>query len=79
MGLVLLGLGCAPIYPSIIHSTPDNFGRDNSQAVMGVQMAFAYVGTCLMPPVFGLIANGLSVAFFPAVSAAGTCNHDFHA
>lgn len=65
MGLVLLGLGCAPIYPSIIHSTPDNFGRDNSQAVMGVQMAFAYVGTCLMPPVFGLIANGLSVAFFP--------------
>ena len=64
-GLLLLGLGCAPIYPSIIHSTPENFGRSNSQAVMGVQMAFAYVGTCLMPPVFGLIANGVSVSLFP--------------
>lgn len=64
-GLLLLGLGCAPIYPSIIHSTPENFGRNNSQAVMGVQMAFAYVGTCLMPPVFGLIANGVSVSLFP--------------
>ena len=64
-GLLLLGFGCAPIYPSIIHSTPDNFGKDKSQAVMGVQMAFAYVGTLLMPPVFGFIANGISVSLFP--------------
>ena len=64
-GLLLLGFGCAPIYPSIIHSTPDNFGKDKSQAVMGVQMAFAYVGTLLMPPVFGFIGNGISVSLFP--------------
>lgn len=64
-GLVLIGLGCAPIYPSIIHSTPANFGKERSQAMIGVQMASAYVGTCLMPPVFGLIANHISVALLP--------------
>lgn len=64
-GLLLLGVGCAPIYPSIIHATPENFGRDKSQAVMGVQMAFAYVGTLIMPPVFGLIANVAGVSLFP--------------
>ena len=51
-GLILIGLGCAPIYPSIIHSTPAHFGADKSQAIIGVQMAFAYIGTCLMPPTF---------------------------
>lgn len=64
-GFILIGLGCAPIYPSIIHSTPDNFGADKSQAVIGVQMASAYVGTCLMPPFFGLIANNISVSLLP--------------
>ena len=64
-GLILIGLGCAPIYPSIIHSTPDRFGADKSQAIIGVQMASAYVGTCLMPPVFGLIANHISVSLLP--------------
>lgn len=64
-GLVLTGLGCAPIYPSIIHSTPDHFGADKSQAMIGVQMASAYVGICLMPPVFGLIANHISISLFP--------------
>ncbi|HIX59594.1 MAG TPA: MFS transporter [Candidatus Blautia gallistercoris] len=64
-GLVLVGLGCAPIYPSIIHSTPGNFGADRSQAMIGVQMASAYVGTCLMPPVFGLIANNIGVYLLP--------------
>lgn len=64
-GLILIGLGCAPIYPCIIHATPDNFGADKSQAVIGVQMASAYVGTCLMPPLFGLIANHISVALYP--------------
>ena len=61
----LLGLGCAPIYPSVIHSTPSNFGVSSSQAVMGVEMASAYVGTCLMPPLFGLIANYVSIHLFP--------------
>ena len=65
VGLVLIGLGCAPVYPCIIHSTPAHFGEDKSQAVIGIQMACAYVGSCLMPPVFGLIANNISVALFP--------------
>lgn len=64
-GLVLIGLGCAPVYPCIIHSTPAHFGADKSQAVIGVQMAFAYVGTSLMPPLFGLIANHIHVALLP--------------
>lgn len=65
LGLVLIGLGCAPVYPSIIHSTPEHFGAERSQAMIGVQMASAYVGTCLMPPVFGFIANHISVSLFP--------------
>lgn len=64
-GLILIGLGCAPVYPCIIHSTPAHFGAEKSQAIIGVQMASAYVGTCLMPPVFGLIANYINVALFP--------------
>ena len=64
-GLIIIGLGCAPIYPCIIHSTPDRFGADRSQAIIGVQMASAYVGTCLMPSLFGLIANHISVSLFP--------------
>lgn len=64
-GLIIIGLGCAPIYPCIIHSTPEHFGADKSQALIGVQMASAYVGTCLMPPVFGLIANYISVSLLP--------------
>lgn len=65
IGLVTLGVGSAPIYPCIIHSTPARFGADKSQAIIGVQMASAYTGTCLMPPLFGLIANHISVALFP--------------
>ncbi len=64
-GLILIGLGCAPIYPSIIHSTPNHFGTDRSQAIIGVEMASAYVGTCLMPTLFGLIANHITPALFP--------------
>ncbi len=64
-GLVLIGLGCAPVYPCVIHSTPENFGAEKSQAIIGVQMASAYVGICLMPPLFGLIANHISVALMP--------------
>ncbi len=66
---VIIGLGCAPIYPCIIHSTPAHFGADRSQAIIGVQMAFAYIGTCLMPPFFGLIANHITIALFPVFIA----------
>ena len=64
-GLIIIGLGCAPIYPCVIHSTPSLFGADKSQAVIGVQMAAAYVGTTLMPPLFGLLANHISFALYP--------------
>ena len=64
-GLVMIGLGCAPVYPCIIHSTPACFGPERSQALIGVQMACAYVGTCLMPPLFGLIANHISASLLP--------------
>lgn len=64
-GLILIGLGCAPVYPSLIHATPARFGADRSQAVIGIQMASAYVGTCLMPPLFGLIAQHVSISLFP--------------
>ena len=65
IGFVAIGVGCAPVYPSLIHSTPDHFGADRSQAIIGVQMASAYLGTCLMPPLFGLIAAALSVRLMP--------------
>ena len=64
-GLVLVGLGCAPVYPCIIHSTPDHFGAENSQALIGVQMASAYLGSLIAPPVFGLIANHISASLMP--------------
>lgn len=64
-GFVVIGLGCAPVYPSIIHSTPYNFGAENSQAVIGIQMASAYVGSTFMPPVFGLIANHITIRLMP--------------
>lgn len=72
VGLALLGVGSAPVYPCIIHSTPKRFGADNSQALIGVQMASAYTGTCLMPPLFGLIANHISVGYFPIFIGALT-------
>ena len=65
-GLLCLGLGCAPIYPSLLHETPSNFGIALSQAVMGLLMACAYVGTTLLAPVFGLIAQNVSIRLFPA-------------
>ncbi len=64
-GLILIGLGCAPIYPCIIHSTPTHFGKEKSQAIIGVQMAAAYIGTMLMPPLFGILANHLSTSLLP--------------
>lgn len=64
-GFGLLGLGYAPIYPSVIHSTPDLFGKEHAQAVIGVQMASAYTGSCLMPPVFGVLARHLFSGLLP--------------
>lgn len=65
IGFVAIGIGCAPIYPCIIHSTPIHFGREKSQAIVGVQMASAYIGTSIMPPLFGFIANHISIALLP--------------
>ena len=64
-GLILVGLGCAPLYPCVIHSTPAHFGEENSQAIIGVQMASAYTGTLLMPPVYGILANRFTPALLP--------------
>ena len=79
-GLLLVGLGCAPVYPCIIHSTPANFGPQRSQALIGVQMASAYVGTLLMPPLFGLIADGIGAWTMPlyllAILALMTAMHE---
>ena len=64
-GFILFGLGCAPIYPSIIHSTPIRFGQERSQSIIGIQMAAAYFGATFMPPLFGLIANNVSLKLMP--------------
>ena len=65
MGFIIIGLGCAPVYPCIIHSTPTNFGAENSQGIIGIQMASAYVGSTFMPPFFGLIANYVDLKLMP--------------
>ena len=65
VGLLMIGLGCAPIYPCVIHSTPDHFGAENSQAIIGVQMASAYLGSLIAPPVFGLVANHITASLMP--------------
>jgi fucose permease len=64
-GFFIIGLGCAPIYPSLLHETPRNFGNEKSQAIMGIQMASAYIGTTFMPPLFGRITSYLSFKTFP--------------
>ena len=61
----MIGLGCAPVYPCIIHSTPNNFGAENSGAIIGIQMASAYVGTTFIPPLFGLLGNFLGFEIMP--------------
>ncbi|WP_425664419.1 MFS transporter [Gardnerella piotii] len=64
-GFVIIGLGCAPVYPCIIHSTPHYFGVDKSQAIVGVQMASAYIGSMLMPAIFGFIGQNVSMSLLP--------------
>ena len=63
--LLLIGLGCTPIYPSMLHATPTHFGRENSQRLMGMQMASTYTGTTLMPPLFGLLAGWVGTQWLP--------------
>lgn len=65
LSLLLMGLGCAPIYPAIIHSTPRNFGAENTSALIGKQMAAAYIGSLSLPPLFGVLAKGFGTGIFP--------------
>jgi len=65
IGFVVIGLGSAPVYPCIMHMTPDIFGKDKSQRMIGMQMAFAYMGFLTVPPLFGIIANHISIALLP--------------
>ena len=65
IAFIVIGLGCAPIYPCIIHATPDNFGAENSGAIIGIQMASAYVGSTFIPPIFGLLGNKISFSIMP--------------
>lgn len=70
VGLVVAGLGCAPIYPAVIHSTPSTCGRRNSQAIIGIQMAAAYTGSTLAPPAFGAVSTWTGMVVFPFLLAA---------
>ena len=72
IGLVICGLGCAPIYPNIIQDTPVNYGTENSQAAIGVQMAFAYVGSTFLPSIFGALAGVGGYGLLPYF-AIGIC------
>ena len=65
IGFIIIGLGCSPIYPCIIHSTPSNFGKENSSAIIGIQMASAYVGTTFIPPLFGVLGNWIGFNILP--------------
>lgn len=67
LGFVVVGLGSAPVYPSIIHATPGLFGADNAQAIIGIQMASAYTGSTFMPPLFGLLAGRFGLHLMPYV------------
>ena len=62
---LVIGLGCGPIYPCIIHSTPNQFGAENSGAIIGIQMASAYIGTTVIPPLFGLIGHAIGFTVMP--------------
>lgn len=65
LAFVLIGMGCAPIYPSLLHATPDHFGKDLSQAIMGMQMACAYIGSTFIPPLVGFIVEHISIKLYP--------------
>ena len=65
IGLIFIGLGCAPIYPAMLHETPNRFGKELSQRLMGIQMATAYVGSTLIPPLFGALSKVLGLQMLP--------------
>ena len=67
---MIFGIGCAPIYPSIIHETPVRFGEAASQSVIGLEMAVAYVGSTLMPPLTGFVAGGIGMWIVPIILLA---------
>ena len=64
-GMIIIGLGSAPIYPSMIHSTPELFGKEKSQSIIGLQMAAAYMGNIILPPLFGFLAQYTGIGLFP--------------
>ncbi len=66
-GLVLMGIGCAPVYPSIIHETPNKFGKNASSSMIGLQMASAYVGSTFTPPIIGFITDSIGIVFLPVL------------
>lgn len=63
--ICLLGLGCAPVYPSLIHATPARFGESLSSQAISIQLAGSYIGSILMPPAFGLVAAKFTVHLWP--------------
>lgn len=67
VGLILTGLGCAPIYPSLLHATPQRFGKSLSQSLMGIQMAISYLGSTTMPPVSGFLSEKISMGLYPVL------------
>lgn len=68
-GFVLFGLGCAPIFPAMLHETPERFGKENAQSIMGFQMSMAYTASTTLPPIFGFIASATTPALLPWVLA----------
>lgn len=67
VGLILTGLGCAPIYPSLLHATPQRFGKSLSQSLMGTQMAISYLGSTTMPPVSGFLSEKIFMGLYPVL------------
>ena len=65
IAFITIGFGCGPIYPCIIHSTPYNFGTENSGAIIGIQMASAYIGTTFIPPLFGQLGGLIGFEIMP--------------
>ncbi|QQP69913.1 MFS transporter [Carnobacterium sp. CS13] len=65
IGLILIGLGCAPIYPAMVHETPQRFGKTLSQSIIGFQMAFAGIGSMAMPLFFGFLTTKFSMSIYP--------------
>ena len=65
VALFFIGLGCGPVFPNLTHLTPQNFGKDISQSVIGVQQASSYTGIMLMPWLFGVLAQAVSATIFP--------------